>query len=180
MELTVGGVALGTGGSELALKTPGEVAVTAKVAAFLDETPNPGLGKRHYSQKPYWHIERARIGESRQVKLEVIVNGYPAASRNIEADGTIQDVSFDVDIERSSWVSVRILGSSHTNPVFVVVGGKPIRASRRSADWCLKSVDRCWSQKKRFIARAEMKDAELAYEHARKAYRRLLSECEAD
>ena len=43
----------------------------------------------------------------------------------------LRDVSFDVPIERSSWVALRILGTAHTNPVFVVVGGKPIRASRR-------------------------------------------------
>ena len=26
-------------------------------------------------QKPYWDVERARIGQSRKVKVEVIVNG---------------------------------------------------------------------------------------------------------
>ena len=41
--------------------------------------------------------------------------------------------------------------SSHTNPIFVTVGGKPVRASRRSADWCLAGVDRCWGQKERLI-----------------------------
>ena len=39
-----------------------------------------------------------------------------------------RDMTFDVKLERSSWVAVRILPSSHTNPVFVLVGGKPIRA----------------------------------------------------
>ena len=43
-----------------------------------------------------------------------------------------------------------------TNPVFVLVGEKPIRASRRSAEWCLKGVDQCWSQKQRFIKADEM------------------------
>ena len=90
------------------------------------------------------------------------------------------EVSFEVPIERSSWVALRILGTSHTNPVFVVVGGKPIRASRRSVEWCLKAVDRCWSQKARFIAAAEKEDAVAAYEHARQVYRKLLAECEAE
>ena len=58
---------------------------------------------------------------------------------------------FDVPIERSSWVVVRIYPSSHTNPIFVIVGGKPIRASKKSAEWCLKSVDQCWSQKQNAI-----------------------------
>ena len=33
--------------------------------------------------------------------------------------------------------------SAHTNPVFVIVGDQPIRASRRSAEWCLRGVDQC-------------------------------------
>jgi hypothetical protein len=77
-------------------------------------------------------------------------------------------------------VALRILGTSHTNPVFVLVGGKPVRASRRSVDWCLKSVDQCWSQKEKLIAPAEKEDAVAAYEHARRVYRKLLEECETD
>ena len=47
----------------------------------------------------------------------------------------------------------------------MIVGGKPIRASRASAEWCLKGVDQCWSQKKRFIGPNEMPDATAAYDH---------------
>jgi hypothetical protein len=85
-----------------------------------------------------------------------------------------------VPIAQSSWVALRILPSSHTNPVFVVVGDKPIRASRRSAEWCLKGVDQCWSQKQRFIQASEMEDAKAAYEHAREAYRGIMKECEVE
>ncbi len=52
------------------------------------------------------------------------------------------------------------------------------RASKRSAEWCLKAVDQCWSQKQRFYDEDEMQDALDAYEHARLAYRRILSESE--
>src|SRR5207302_4163477 len=110
----------------------------------------------------------------------VIVNGTPVAKQSLLADGKMQDVSFEVKIERSSWVTLRILPSSHTNPVFVLVGGKPIRASRRSAEWCLKGVDQCWSQKQRFIKADEMADAKAAYEHAREVYRRIVTECEGE
>ena len=89
-------------------------------------------------------------------------------------------MSFDVKIDRSSWVAMRILPSSHTNPIFVLVDDKPIRASHRSAEWCLKGVDQCWSQKKRFIKASERADAEATYDHARKAYQRLLNEAHAD
>jgi hypothetical protein len=59
----------------------------------------------------------------------------------------------------------------------VVVGDKPIRASRRSVEWCLKSVDQCWSQKERFIAPGEMADAKSAFAHAKKVYQERLKEC---
>src|SRR5207302_2119882 len=117
---------------------------------------------------------------TREVPLEVIVNGYPVAKKNIVADGTLQDVSFEVKMESSSWVTLRILPSSHTNPIFVLVGGKPIRASRRSADWCLKGVDQCWSQKSPRIRVEERGEAQRAYDAAREAYRQRLKECDVD
>ena len=57
--------------------------------------------------------------------MEIIVNGLPAARKEIVADGKTQKLSFEVPIKHSSWVAVRILPSVHTNPVFVQVGGKP-------------------------------------------------------
>lgn len=180
MEFRVGDVAVGEKGSELRLDKPGTVPVTARVAALLPPTPDPQLRGRPYAQKPYWHLERARIGESREVPLELIVNGYPVAKQTIVANGTTRDVRFDAKIDRSSWVALRVLPSSHTNPVWVLVGGKPVRAGRRSAEWCLKGVDQCWSQKQRFIKPEEMDDAKQAYAHAREAYRKILSECETD
>ncbi len=163
-------------GGELALARPGTVRVTAKVAAYLQNEPNETLMKLPYDRKPYWDLERARIGASREVPVELIVNGRPVARRNLLADGAIREVSFDAAIERSSWVALRILPSSHTNPVFVLVDGQPIRASRRSAEWCLKAVDQCWSQKVSKISAAERPAAERAYEHARQVYRRILAE----
>ena len=180
MEFKVNQVAMGENGSELQLTQPGTVHLTAKVAALLDQKPNLALKNRPYDQQPYWHLERARLGDTRQVPLEVIVNGSPVARKEIAADGKIRDVAFDVPIARSSWVALRILPSSHTNPVFVLVGGKLIRASRRSAEWCLKGVDQCWSQKQQFINAAEMDDAKAAYEHAREAYRRIINESEVE
>jgi len=173
-------VAMGENGSELHLAQPGTVNVTAKVAALLDEKPNEAIRSRRYDEQPYWHLERARIGETRRVPLEVVVNGYPVARKEIEADGQMRDVTFDVPIARSSWVALRILPSSHTNPIFVLVGDKPIRASKRSAEWCLKGVDQCWSQKERVISAAEMAQAKADYEHARQTYRRILSETDVD
>jgi len=103
-----------------------------------------------------------------------------AYAQVIPADGTFRDLTFDVKLDRSSWVAVRIYPSSHTNPVFVLVGGKPIRASKRSAEWCLKGVDQCWSQKERAIRPAEQEAAKAAYDVAREAYRKVLAESEVE
>lgn len=173
-------VRMGEEGSELRLDQPATVHLTVQAAALLSETPNPAIHNLPYKSQPYWSIERARIGDTRKVPVEVIVNGYPVARQEILADGTQRDIAFDVKIEKSSWVALRILPSSHTNPIFILVDGKPIRASRRSAQWCLSGVDQCWSQKERFIAPDEMNDAKEAYQHARQAYRRILAECDAE
>ena len=82
----------------------------------------------------------------------------------------------NVEVLCNRGVALRILPSSHTNPIFISVNDKPIRASKRSIQWCLDSVDQLWSQKERFIAADEMEDALAAYEHARQTYRRLLTE----
>jgi hypothetical protein len=171
---------MGEDGGELKIAEPSLVRLNAKVAAQLGETPDPAFSRGSPPPTPYWHIERARIPGTREVPVEVVVNGYPVATNNIVADGVVRELGFDVKIDRSSWVTLRILPSSHTNPIWVMVGDKPVRASRRSVQWCLDGVDKCWSQKQRFIASAEMEDAKKAYEHARQTYRRVLAECEVD
>jgi len=170
-------------GSELKLESAKTVKVTAKVAAYLPPEQSraaKAIQGRPLDEKPYWDIERARVGSSRKVPVELVVNGYPAETREIVADGNIQEVSFELPIKGSSWLALRIYPSSHTNPIFVRVGGKPIRASKRSAEWCLKGVDQCWSQKERNIRPSEIEDARTAYEAARQAYRKILAESSAD
>jgi hypothetical protein len=176
----VNDVAMGERGSELRLARPDVIRARVRAAAFLSETPNAEIRNRAFSEQPYWHIERARMGDTREVPVELIVNGYPVAKRTLLADGKIRELTFDAKIERSSWVALRILPSSHTNPVWVLVGGRPVRASRRSAEWCLKGVDQCWSQKERVISAAEKDQAKADYEHARATYRRLFGEMEVD
>ncbi|HEY7479627.1 MAG TPA: CehA/McbA family metallohydrolase, partial [Gemmatimonadales bacterium] len=177
LELRVNEVPVGERRSELRLRRAGTVRVKLKAAGLLPERPGSDRGLR---PDFFWDLERARIGQTRNVTVEVVVNGFPVASETLVADGALRDLTFDVPIARSSWVAVRILPSSHTNPVWVLVGGRPVRVSRRSAEWCLKGVDQCWSQKERFIAAAERKQAVADYEHARRTYRRLLAECDVD
>jgi hypothetical protein len=201
MDFAVNDLEVGTRASEVKLAQKGTVHARVKVAAFLNPAPldsdnipsdhgkqywkaavtgttEPGnIHDRPIDQNPYWHIERARIGNTRQVPVELVMNGKPIARKEILADGTIEDVSFDVPVERSSWLAVRVLGSSHTNPIFVLVDGKPIRASRQSAEWCLAGVNQCWTQKAPKISKAELPDAQAAYDHAREVYTKLIAEC---
>jgi len=169
--------------SRLDLEKPQKVNVTFDVAALLAEKPTPqteAIRGRRFDQKPYWHLERCRIGNTRKVPVEIIVNGHPVAKQEITADGSTQSLSFDVDVKQSSWVAVRILPSVHTNPVFVHVGGKPIRASRKSAEWCRKAVDVCWNAKKGRIQARDYKAAKKAYDEARRIYDRIIKETPAD
>ena len=170
---------VGRGDSQVAIDAPGNVEVRCRVAAMLpDETPESlaGVAARPLDEKPYWELERARLGTSRRVPVEVVVNGQVAARQEVEADGTIRDLSWTIPIERSSWVAVRIWPSSHTNPVWVSVADRPVRASQDSARWCLDAVDVCWEQKRGQVRESELDDARAAYEHARDTYRRIVTE----
>ena len=140
------------------------------------KTPSGIIRDRPYSQRPYWHIERARIGNTREVPVEIVVDGKPVARKTIVADGQVRMLELDVPIARSSWIAARILPSSHTNPIFVVVNGKPMRPLRASAEWCLAAVDQCWTQKAPKITTRELPDARQAYDHAREVYRKLIAE----
>jgi hypothetical protein len=89
-------------------------------------------------------------------------------------------MTFEIDLEHSSWIAVRILPSVHTNPIFVGVGGKPIRASRKSADWCRRAVDVCWHSKVGNIHAKERPAAQAAYDAARAYYDRAKKESVED
>ncbi len=187
-DFRVGGAALGEPGpggriSQLELAEPGPVSISLDAAALLAPEPTPAteaVRGRRLDQKPYWHIERCRIGRTRRVPVEIVVNGRPAAMMEIEADGATRRLEFVIDIPHSSWVAARILPSAHTNPVFVEVAGRPVRASRRSARWCLEAVDTCWESKRGQIRPAELQAAREAYQQAREAYALILQESVAD
>jgi hypothetical protein len=169
--------------SQINLSKPSKVKVEFDVTALLAETPTPeteAIRSRRLDQKPYWHLERSRIGQSREVPVEVIVNGKVAASKNLVADGSVKSLAFDLDIPHSSWIAVRILSSVHTNPIFVEIDGKPIHASRKSAEWCLKAVDVCWNSKVKNIRKAEQAEAKAAYDKAREVYGAIVKDSVAD
>jgi len=179
-DLGVGEAGAGGRASVLAAAAGKPLEVRVRAAALLADKPNESIRKKSLDQKPYWHVERARVGDSNKVPVELIVNGQSVEKREIAGDGTIHDLQFSYAPKTSSWIAVRIFPSSHTNPVFVEVDGKPIRASRKSAQWCLDAVDVCWKQKVKQTRPAEQPAAAAAYDVARKAYAKILSESALD
>ncbi len=165
--------------SRLDIDGPKLVTVKFDASAYLQEQPTEETESIRHSrldEKPYWHIERCRIDQTRTVPVEVIVNGEVAKTEALIADGTFQSFAVDVEIDRSSWVAVRILPSSHTNPIFVHVSEAPIRANPRSAQWCVDAVKRCWESKRGQIRESERGAAKQAYDQAEATYQKILAE----
>jgi hypothetical protein len=166
------GLRVGTGDSRLNVASKEGITIKASVAANLpaqQDAAGMAIAQRPLTEQPYWNIERARIGASRQVPVELIVNGIPVDKVTIEADGAWKDISFKYIPTRSCWMALRIYPSCHTNPIFVVVDGKPIH-ELKSAEWCRQAVDRCWQMKRGNIRPNELAAAEKAYEEARRTY----------
>jgi hypothetical protein len=166
--------------SYLAAKKGESLKIRCKAAGWLDEQPKEGIASRDLDEQPYWHIERARVRGTRQIPVELIVNGVAVDKQLIEADGSVHDLEFEYTPDRSSWVAIRVFPAAHTNPVFVEVDGAPIRASKRSAQWCLDAVDRCWESKSPAIRESEREAAQAAYDKARDVYRQILAESQDD
>ena len=160
LEFTVDGQA--PGHDDVALARKGRVTAKAKVA-FAAETP---LGTSAFAI--------LLPGKTRMVEL--VVNGLPVARREVPADDRVHEVSFEVPIERSSWVALRHFPQLHTNPVNVLVGGQPIRASRKSALWCIGTIEQLWRIRHSWIAASERKEAKRTFDRAVERYRTIAAE----
>jgi len=156
------------------------------VVAFSPETPLeppyggviPVGGRRHVGDTVIKREPASLdpVYQRGQRLVELVVNGRVVASREVAADGREHSVKFSASIERSSWVALRQFPQLHTNPVNVVVAGRPIRASRESALWALACVDHLWRVRGSRIAAGERLEAEKAYDAARAIYRRIAGE----
>ena len=188
MDFSVNDVSVGVGNSEVRLSGPGTVHASVRVAALLGLEPNLKVEKSPYGggvvqdlegrpSAVLWDIERARVGNTRKVQVELVVNDRVAQSKLIMADGSLQDVSFDVPVTQSSWMAFRILPAAHTNPIFIVVNERQICTSSASAQWALDAVRQCWSQKERQISLDERPTARSAYDRAEQVYEQLKEEC---
>ena len=159
LEFSVGGKAAG---QELLLDRGGEVAVKA-VVSFARETP---LG----------FAPGGFIPQGGRRVIDLVVNGQVAASKEISADDQAQELAFTVKIERSSWVALRQYPQLHTNPVAVLVDLKPIRASRRSALWCVGVIQQLWRVREKAIAEAERGEAKKTFDWAIEQYKKIAAE----
>ncbi|HLY74511.1 MAG TPA: CehA/McbA family metallohydrolase, partial [Planctomycetota bacterium] len=119
-----------TPGETVLLGGPGPTPVRTKVAFAAEPALGTGPG--------------AAVPKDAVRRVEIIVNGRMAASREVPADDREHDLAFEVNIDRSSWVALRQYPQLHTNPVNVIVDGKPIRASRKSARWCIGVIEQLW------------------------------------
>jgi EF hand len=165
LDFRVGGQAPGFG--DVKLDAAGNVPVTAKVA-FASAMP---LGTAVGGQVP----------AGRMRKVELVVNGKAVAAKDVPADDQVHELTFDVPIERSSWVALRHFPQMHTNPVNVLVGGKPIRASRASAQWCIGTIEQLWRIRGQpgmgpRIAENERAEAERTFQKAIEDYKKIAAE----
>lgn len=165
LKFEIKGVSPGFG--EVKLDQPGNVAVKATVAFASDVA----LGTAPGAQKP--------TGPTRAVEL--IINGKVAATKEVPADDQPHEIAFDVPVERSSWVALRQFPQLHTNPVNVLVGGQPIRASKASAKWCVGVIEQLWSVRGNpktgpKIADAERPEAEKTFQKAIEMYKAIAAE----
>ena len=171
-------IKLGTEDSLLKLSHPRRVKVSAKVAALLAvEQSEIGqqIAASSLDRQPYWHIERSRIGSTRDLTVELVINGIAVDSKTVTADGDWKDVSFEPQIDESCWLALRIFPCAHTNPIFVSVEGQPI-LNHRSAKWSRRALDQCWKMKKEKISDTDLPDAVEAFDRARAVYDRLIDD----
>jgi hypothetical protein len=170
----------GVNNSELKAKAGQRMKISAKVAANLPATQSEAgaaIVQRPQAEQPYWHIERARIGKTRTVAVELLANGVPVDTAIVTADGKMNDVTFSYSPQKSTWLAMRVYPSSHTNPVFVIVDNKPVR-DLKSATWCRKVVDQCWKMKEPKISASEQAQAKEAYDKARTMYDTFIKEAQ--
>jgi hypothetical protein len=113
----------------------------------------------------------------RPQKVEVVINGKAVHAVDVPADGKSHSYETTLTIDHSRWIALRQFPRFHTNPVDVLVGGKPIRADRRSAEWCIKVIDQVWNVKKDGIKADELADAKATFERAKRVYAKIAEEC---
>lgn len=173
MDFAANGLEVGTNNSELRLSGPRQVSFTADIASYLEPVSPDAPKDARFKDQSFWSVEWSRIGESRNVKAELIINGVSIDTVLIKADGKVQPVTFNYKVDRSCWAAIRIWGSAHTNPIYITVNNQPIK-EKRSAEWCLNALEQCWKKKEPNIRPSEKDAAAKSYDAARKVYQQII------
>jgi hypothetical protein len=183
LEFTVNGK---PAGGEVKLAQPETVRIKTK-AAFSSQTPlevaygMPAIGgKRLIGDTVDFHEPLLSAAstplDSRLRSVDLVVNGQAVESKIVPADDQVHELEFSVRIDRSSWIAVRHFPQMHTNPVNVIIGDKPIRASRQSALWCIGAIEQLWRARNEKIAPREREEARKTFWAAIDQYRQIASE----
>ena len=137
-------------------------------------------------------------GLMRRGTLEIVSNGQVVFARDAEKAGRWGTVAAEIPLERSAWVAARVMYAeggedvssewgngrhyycaAHTGPVYVRVGGKPIRVDRRDSAWLIQWIDAAWASAKALISPSELDAAFAAFEEAKQRYAAIRDECPA-
>jgi hypothetical protein len=179
LDFSVHGQSPGFG--DVKLSAASKVTVKATVA-FAPATPigvaygniMPSGGRRIVGDTINLHAPRSMdYVNGGKRKVEIVVNGEAVASVDVPADGASHEVTFPVDIEKSSWVALRHFPQLHTNPVNVIVDDQPIRASAESARWCVDVIKELWKFRSKRISEKERPTARAAYDRAEAKFRQI-------
>ncbi|MGA0533665.1 CehA/McbA family metallohydrolase [Hansschlegelia sp. KR7-227] len=160
-------------GAEVKLAMPGPVKISATLSASLPAQPSPAA-----SGAGGWSVERARYGATRSVNVEIVSNGKVVATKPLPADGALHSLEFEIPVERSSWVALRLMGGGHSNPVYVLVDNAPIRASRSSVEWSQRALLQAFDSQSGGWPATDAAVAAAAFQYAYAVYDGILKESE--
>ena len=125
-------------------------------------------------------------------KFEIIFNGDVAESISLEKDKQKATFRGRLEVKKSGWYTLRALGSgiqhpvddkypvAETSPVYVYVGGKPIR-SKEDAEYFIEWIDnitKLWDENPYWRSEAEKKHVLDQFAEARAIYVRRAQEAE--
>jgi hypothetical protein len=167
-------------GDRLILDGPSDVKVKATIgvasqmpSSVAYATRQPEGGRRFIGDTVTLHGSRSNewVATGERV-VECVVNGRVVASQRVVGDGKLQSVEFDLKLEDSSWLAIRVFPSMHSNPIEAIVRQQPIRASKQSARWCIETIEQLWNQRERNIVSTEREQAREAFQFAINEFRK--------
>jgi hypothetical protein len=168
----------------VAIPSPSHLLIKARVAFAAEQPLNVAHGGRQVPPGRRWTGDTVTMhgSPSKEIQrggtrlVEVVANGRVLATAEVPADGAIHDLEFRVEAKASSWIALRHFPQLHTNPVNVMVGGGPIRASRDSARWCAATIEQLWTARNKSIPESERPAARAAFDEALVKYRQIAAE----